>query len=311
MTPPRICVVGAANIDLVSFTPRQPVMGETLHGTSFLLGHGGKAANQAVAAARLGAHSSLVAKLGQDIFGEGYLKHLRAAGVDVSHVVLTPEAFSGTAAIAVDPDGRNAIIVVAGANGLLRPADIETAGETLTNADVVVCQLEVPVETTLAALRLARRAGVPTVLNPAPALPRFPDELYAAADVFCPNEYEAFMLADKPVETLADAENVARLLLARGPRAVILTLGDRGSLLAAGDEVLYVAAPKVKAIDTTGAGDAYVGSLAFGMAQGKPLPECMKFATRVASFSVQKAGTQASYPTWDELAAAGSQQSAF
>jgi ribokinase len=304
MTTPRICVVGAANIDLVSFTPRQPAMGETLHGTSFLLGYGGKAANQAVAAARLGAHCSLVAKLGQDVFGEGYLKHLSAAGVDVSRVGLTSEAFSGTAAIAVDPDGRNAIIVVAGANGLLRPADIEAAGEVLTSADVVVCQLEVPAETSLAALQLARRAGVPTILNPAPALPQFPDELYVAADVFCPNEYEAFMLAGQPVETLSDAESVARTLLRRGPRAVILTLGARGSLLATGEEVFHVPAPKVKAVDTTGAGDAYVGSLAFSVAQGRPLPESMRFATRVASISVQKAGTQASYPTWEELDAA-------
>ncbi|MGE5603519.1 MAG: ribokinase [Nitrososphaerales archaeon] len=306
MTVPRICLVGAANIDLVSFTLRQPAMGETLHGTSFLLGYGGKAANQAVAAAKLGAHCSLVAKLGHDVFGEGYLKHLGGAGVDVSHVSQTSQAFSGTAAIAVDPQGRNAIIVVAGANGLLRPVDVEAAGEVLSTSNVVVCQLEVPVETTLAALELACRAGVRTILNPAPALPQFPDELYAATDVFCPNEYEAFMLTGKPVETLSDAEEVGRLLLARGPRAVILTLGERGSLLVEEDEVLHVPAPQVKAMDSTGAGDAYIGSLAFSIAQGKMLAECMRFATRVASISVQKAGTQASYPTWEELAAASS-----
>src|SRR5512140_196005 len=127
MTTPRICVVGAANIDLVSFTPRQPVMGETLHGTSFMLGYGGKAANQAVTAAKLGAHCTLIAKLGQDVFGEGYLKHLAEAGVDVSRIAMTGETFSGTASIAVDSEGRNAIIVVAGANGLLCPADIEAA----------------------------------------------------------------------------------------------------------------------------------------------------------------------------------------
>lgn len=302
MITPRICVVGAANIDLVSFTPRQPVMGETLHGTSFMLGYGGKAANQAVTAARLGAHCGLVAKLGQDIFGEGYRKHLAEAGVDVSRVGLTREAFSGTAAIAVDPDGGNAIIVVAGANGLLCPADIEAARETLTGADVVVCQLEVPLETTLAALRLAHNAGVPTVLNPAPALANPPDELFALSDVFCPNEFEAFTLAGRRVDTLEDAEQVGRMLLARGPRSIILTLGDRGSLLVTRDQVLHVPAPKVKAVDTTGAGDAFVGSLAVGMAQGKSLPDCMRLATRVASLSVQKPGTQASYPTWQELA---------
>jgi ribokinase len=301
MSAPRICVVGSANIDLVSFTPRQPVLGETLHGTSFMLGYGGKAANQAVAAAKLGARCHLVAKLGRDVFGEGYLKHLKAAGVDTSLIGFTSEAFSGTAAITVDPDGRNAIIIVAGANGLLCPADVEAAGDILAASDVVVCQLEAPVETTLAALRFARRAGVRTILNPAPALPELPSELYAVADIFCPNESEAAMLSGRPLETLVDAEEIARSLLARGPRAVILTLGERGSLLLTPDEVSHVSAPKVKAVDTTGAGDAYVGSLAFGIAQGKALAECMRLATKVASLSVQKPGTQASYPTWGEL----------
>lgn len=301
MSGPRICVVGAANIDLVSFTPRQPALGETLHGTSFLLGYGGKAANQAVAAAKLGAQCSLIAKLGRDVFGEGYLKHLEAAGVDTSRIGLTDEAFSGTAAITVDSDGRNAIIIVAGANGLLCPGDIEAAGDLLERADVVVCQLEVSFETSLAALQLARRAGVRTILNPAPALAHLPEELYVLADVFCPNEHEAAMLAGRPVGTPAEAEEVARLLLARGPQAVILTLGERGSLLVTAGEEQHVPAPKVKAVDTTGAGDAFVGSLAYAMAEGKPLTECMQLATRVASLSVQKAGTQASYPTWEEV----------
>jgi ribokinase len=301
MSKPRICVVGAANIDLVSFTSRQPAMGETLHGSRFILGYGGKAANQAVAAVKLGAECSLVAKLGQDIFGEGYLKHLAATGVDVSRVDLTGEAFSGTAAIAVDAEGRNAIIVVAGANGLLCPADADAAREILTSADVVVCQLEVPIETTVAALQLARRAEVRTVLNPAPALPQLPAELYELADVFCPNEHEAKMLTGRSVETLSDAEDAAHTLLDRGPRAVILTLGERGSLLLTRQEVLHIPAPKVKTVDTTGAGDAYVASLAFGMAQGKPLSDCMRLATHVASISVQKPGTQASYPMWEEL----------
>jgi ribokinase len=266
-----------------------------------MLGYGGKAANQAVAAVRLGATCTLIAKLGQDTFGEGYLKHLEGAGVDVSRVGLTSEAFSGTAAIAVDTEGRNAIIVVAGANGLLCPADVNAARDTLVSSDVAVCQLEVPLETTLAALRVARRAGVRTILNPAPALSQLPGELYALADVFCPNEHEATMLTGQPVDTLSQAEDAARTLLARGPGAVILTLGDRGSLLVMAEGVLHVPAPEVKAVDTTGAGDAYVASLAFGVARGKPLSDCMRLATHVASISVQKPGTQASYPTWEEL----------
>ncbi len=303
MTTPRICIVGAANIDLVSFTPRQPAMGETLHGTAFMLGYGGKAANQAVAAAKLGASSALVAKLGRDVFGEGYLKHLAANDVDVTSVGLTDQALSGTAAIAVDPAGRNAIIVVAGANGLLSPADIEASRSVLQAADVVVCQLEVPVETTLAALRLARRAGVRTILNPAPALADCPTELYGLSDVFCPNEFETFMLTGQRVDTLGQAEAAGRTLLARGAHNVILTLGERGSLLVTAQASLHVAAPQVEAVDTTGAGDAYVGSLAVALARGEPLTECMELATRVAAYSVQKPGTQASYPTWRELVA--------
>jgi ribokinase len=302
MKAPHICVVGAANIDLVSFTPRQPAMGETLHGDSFMLGHGGKAANQAVAAARLGAHASLIAKLGQDVFGEGYLRHLAACGVDVSRVALTGEAASGVAAIAVDRQGRNAIIVIPGANGLLSPADVEAASQALTSAAMLVCQLEVPIETTLAALRLARRAGVPAILNPAPALPDFPAELFPAAELFCPNEYEAAMLmGGEAITTRAEAEAAGRSLLARGARRVILTLGEHGSVLVTPDEVLHVSAPQVRAVDTTGAGDAYVGSLAFALATGQALPAAMRFATRVAAFSVQRAGTQASYPTQAEL----------
>src|SRR6266542_1128095 len=169
MAEPRVCVVGAANIDLISYVPRLPRTGETLHGTRFQMGYGGKGANQAVMGAKLGARVSMVAKLGRDVFGEGTLSNFREWGVDTEHVTFTDDAFSGVAPIAVDPDGNNAIIIVTGANDLLSPDDVERARPAIRDSVVVACQLEVELETTIAALRVAREVGARTIFNPAPA----------------------------------------------------------------------------------------------------------------------------------------------
>ena len=179
----NVCVVGAANLDLISYVPRLPRLGETLHGTRFQMGYGGKGANQAVMAAKLGAAVTMICKLGRDVFGEGTLENFRNHGVDTSHVTFTGEAFSGVAPIAVDPEGRNAIIIVTGANDLLSVADLEDARRTISRAGVVVTQLEIPVELTLAALRMARELGVRTIFNPAPAREELPEELYRLSEV--------------------------------------------------------------------------------------------------------------------------------
>jgi ribokinase len=188
MTRPKVCVVGAANLDLISYVPRLPRMGETLHGTRFHMGFGGKGANQAVMAAKLGGDVAMVTKLGQDIFGENTLKNFQTWGIDTRHVLFTDQAFSGVAPIAVDPDGHNAIIIVTGANDLLTPEEIEAARPVIGAAQIVVCQLEIPVETTLAALRIARQAGVTAIFNPAPAHPSLPEELYRLSDICCPTK---------------------------------------------------------------------------------------------------------------------------
>lgn len=301
MARPKICVVGASNIDLISYVPRLPRMGETLHGTRFHMGFGGKGANQAVMAAKLGGEVSIVTKLGRDIFGENTLKNFQAWGIDTRFVYFTDQAFSGVAPIAVDPEGRNAIIIVTGANDLLTPEEIEAARPVITSAQVVVCQLEIPVEITLAALRIARQAGVTTIFNPAPARPELPEELYQLSDVFCPNESETELLTGLPVTTLEEAERAARVLLERGAGAVILTLGERGSLLVNEQGTTYVSATAVRAVDTTGAGDAFIGSLAYFMAAGKSLAEAMRRANYIAAISVQASGTQTSFPTADQL----------
>lgn len=301
MTQPKICVVGAANLDLISYVPRLPRMGETLHGTRFHMGYGGKGANQAVMSAKLGGDVAMVTKLGRDIFGENTLKNFQSWGIDTRHVLFTEQAFSGVAPIAVDADGHNAIIIVTGANDLLTPDEIESARPVIAAAQILVCQLEIPVEITLAALRIARQEGVSTIFNPAPARPSLPDELYQLSDIFCPNESETELLTGLPVATVEEAETAARVLLERGAGVVILTLGERGSLLISSDEVVHVPATPVKAVDSTGAGDAFVGSLAYFLAAGKPLTEAMRRANHISAISVQASGTQTSFPVAADL----------
>jgi ribokinase len=297
MARPAVCVVGAANMDLISYVPRLPRVGETLHGTSFQMGYGGKGANQAVMAAKLGAHVTMVTKLGRDVFGEGTLANFREWNVDTAHVTFTDEAFSGVAPIAVDPDGRNSIIIVTGANDLLSVADIERARPAIAAAGVVVFQLEIPLEITLAGLRVAREEAVTTIVNPAPARQELPAELYRLSDVLCPNESETQLLVGRPVSTDEDAQAAAEELLMRGAGAVILTLGERGCLVVTPQSATHVPVEPVRAIDTTGAGDAFVGSLAYFLAAGRPLVDAAELANRIAAVSVQGRGTQTSFPT--------------
>jgi ribokinase len=294
-----VCVVGASNIDLISYVPRLPRLGETLHGSRFQMGYGGKGANQAVMAAKLGGRVALVTKVGRDVFGEGTLANFRELGVDTEHVLFTDDAFSGVAPIAVDPNGNNAIIIVTGANDLLTEEEIERARPTIAASAVVVCQLEIPLELSLAALRVAREEGVTTVFNPAPARAELPEELYRLSDVLCPNEPETELLVGRPIA--GDEEAAARELLDRGAGAVILTLGERGCLVVTRDEARHVPVERVDAVDTTGAGDAFVGSLAYLLAQGRPLADAAERASAIAAVSVRGRGTQTSFPAAADL----------
>jgi ribokinase len=296
-----ITVVGACNIDLISYVPRMPALGETLHGTRFQMGFGGKGANQAVMAAKLGAAVTMISKVGRDTFGENTLKNFQQLGVSTRHVHVTDQAFSGVAPIAVDPEGRNSIVIVTGANDLLTAAEIEAARAEIAASDVLVCQLETPVEVSLAALRLARQEGVRTIFNPAPARSELPPEIYTLSDILCPNESETEMLTGMPVASPAECEAAARELLRRGAGMVILTLGERGSLVVSPDCTEHVPVQKVRAVDSTGAGDAYVGSLAYFLAAGMPVAEAARKAGAVATRSVLKPGTQTSFPNREEL----------
>lgn len=294
--PPTICVVGSSNIDLIAKVPRLPKLGETLVGHSFFMGYGGKGANQAVMAAKLGAQVTMITKLGRDVFGEDYLKNYRTLGLDTAYVLFDDHLASGVAPILVDDNAQNCIVVVPGANSALSPADIQNAAPAIQQAQILICQLEIELATTLEAMRIAKAAGVTTILNPAPAQP-LPDELLQLTDICAPNETETEILTGLSVATLTEAEQAARHLLARGPRAVILTLGERGALLVDQHTVEHIAPVKVSAIDPTGAGDAFVGSLATFLGEGLTLGEAIRRANAVAALSVTKIGTQSSFPT--------------
>jgi ribokinase len=299
----RICVVGAANMDLISYVARLPRMGETLHGWKFHMGFGGKGANQAVMAAKLGAQVSMVAKLGRDVFGENTLENFRSYNIDCTHVLFTDKAFSGVAPIAVDEKGNNSIIIVTGANDLLSEEDIEAARPVIAAARILVCQLETPLETTLAALRIARQEKVKTIFNPAPGAAGLPEELFPLSDILCPNESETELITGLPTGSVEEAAAAARALLARGAGEVILTLGERGSLLVSEGRTEHIPAKKVKTLDSTGAGDAFIGSLAFFVARGKDLPEAIHRANDIAAISVRASGTQSSFPSASDLPA--------
>ncbi len=293
---PRVCVVGSSNIDLTFRTPRLPKSGETLTGQSFQLGFGGKGANQAVMAARLGAQVTVITKVGRDVFGERTVHNYREHGVNTAYVLSNEHHSTGTAGIFVDDDARNCIIVVPGANQTLTPEDVRGATAALHVADVLLCQLEVPLDAVLEAFRLAHAAGVKTVLNPAPAR-QLPEELLRLTDYCIPNEPEIEHLTGHAVTTPQEAAAAARMLLKRGPHTVIVTLGEWGALLMEEQRAVHIPAPKVKAVDTTGAGDVFIGSLAVHLAEGLPIDQAVRRANTVAALSTTRPGTQASFPT--------------
>ena len=297
----HVVVVGSCNVDLTYRVPKMPQPGETLTGRSFQIGYGGKGANQAVMAARLGAHVKMIGRVGDDTFGNGVVNNLRTQSVDTASVWTTPAAATGSAAILVDDAGRNSIVVVPGANGLLTLADVHAASETLRAASVLLCQLEVPLLSTHAALRIAHAAGVRTILNSAPATD-LSDDLIRAADIIVPNELELARITGMPVDDLEQAKAAARTLLRRDRAAVIVTLGERGALLVQGGESAHFPAANVEAIDTSGAGDAFIGALGALLAASVPIHEAVRKANALAGRSVTRPGTQTSFPTREEAA---------
>jgi ribokinase len=297
---PRICVVGSANVDLTFRTPRLPKPGETLAGHAFHLGMGGKGANQAVAAARLGAEVALIARVGNDTFGQEAIRRYRAEGLDATFVRQDANCPTGTAAIVVDDAAENCIIVVAGANARLSQEDVRDASAVIQNADVLLCQLETPLEATLEAFRLARAAGVRTVLTPAPVT-ALPDQLLHLCDLCVPNETEMELLVGRKVDSQGDAQSAADMLRERGVQTVVVTMGGRGALLLDAESATHISAVEVAAVDPTGAGDAFTAALAVWLAEGFSLRDAARQASIVGALTATRIGTQAAFPSLAEV----------
>lgn len=291
---PRIAIVGSANIDLTTFTTRFPKPGETIFGDKFDLGFGGKGANQAVAARLCGAEVFMVARVGDDLFGPATIENFRKQGIDPTYVKPVPGLSSGVAPIFVEPNGQNRIFVVKGANDALKPADVDAAADMLKSVDCIVLQFEIPVETVYHTVGFARKHGIRCILNPAPAQAV---EMTALKDLdyFVPNESEAETITGSAVKTVEDAKRCAQELLSGGIRRVIITLGANGSLLASAEGMEHVAPFAVKSIDSTGAGDAFIGSFAVFLGEGVPEKEAVRRANLYAGLSTTGVGTQKSF----------------
>ncbi|WP_433739780.1 ribokinase [Pseudomonas putida] len=300
--PAKVVVIGSLNMDLVTRAPRLPRGGETLIGHSFTTVSGGKGANQAVAAARLGAQVSMVGCVGRDAYGETLRGALLAEQIDCQAVSAVDGA-SGVALIVVDDNSQNAIVIVAGANGALTPALIGCFDLVLQAADVIICQLEVPDATVGHALKRGRELGKTVILNPAPASRPLPPDWYANIDYLIPNESEASALSGLPVDSRQTAQVAATRLIEMGAGKVIITLGAQGSLFANGQGFEHFSAPAVKAVDTTAAGDTFVGGFAAALAGGKSEAEAIRFGQVAAALSVTRAGAQPSIPHLSEVQA--------
>jgi len=298
---PRIAVIGSNMMDLVTYVERMPARGETVEAPSFEMGHGGKGANQAIAAAKLGADVLMVTKVGDDMFADNTIRNLQKFGVDTTHVGRVAGKSSGVAPIMVEPSGENSILIIKGANNDLLPADVERAAADLKTCDLILLQLEVPLETVYAALAFGKAHNVPTLLNPAPATPNLDRRKVGDASFFVPNETELAILTGMPVESEAQIAKAAQSLIEQGVGTVIVTMGARGALLATGTQTERIAPIEVKAVDTTGAGDAFVGSFARYFAAGEALQSALALAVRYAADSVTRRGTQKAYATEAEF----------
>lgn len=296
---PKIAVVGSINMDLVLSCSRLPKPGETLAAEGCREVSGGKGANQAVAAARMGSEVSLIGRVGNDVFGPQLLQQLQESGVGVDRVAKSLDCSSGLAIVMVEKSGQNSIVIVPGANGKLSPQDIREAASLIQSVDMLVMQLEVPIATVEEALLIAKNANVKTLLNPAPAHQVLPESLYQV-DILCPNQTEAEMLTGIVVDSWDSAQSAASVLLARGAKSVVMTLGKDGACLAEtrnGENCFtHISSPSVDAVDTTAAGDAFIGALATYVSEFQELSVACRYACVAGALTATKFGAQTSLP---------------
>jgi ribokinase len=298
---PSIVVVGSVNMDLVIRVLRMPAPGETIAGSGFRTIPGGKGANQAVAAARMGAQVHLIGSIGGDDFGVRLSKRLADEGIDLTCLSVLEDESTGVAMIILDANGQNSIVLSPGANGRVTPDQIEAGADTIAGAHILVCQLETPLTAVARAVDIAHDNGVPVILNPAPAVP-LDRSLLAKVNYLIPNETEASLLSAVQVVDRETAEAAARRLMDEGVEQVLITLGDKGVVCALKDRTMFsVPAISVPVVDTTGAGDTFVGSLAMELASGKPIREAVRYAQYAAALKVTKLGAQTSIPYREEV----------
>lgn len=298
---PEVTVVGSLNMDLIIRSPHLPQPGETIIGGVFHTAPGGKGANQAVAASRLGAKTAMVGRVGSDPFGDVLLGELAQAGVDHRFVDRDPETATGVAMIIVDDTGENSIVVASGANMCVTLADVEAAHAQIAAGDVLLLQLESPLGIVQRAAEIAQANRVKVILNPAPATD-LPKELLALVDVLIPNETETALLTGSPARDIDEIQIAATTLLKQGPKTVIVTLGERGALLvgASGSEIIPTF--EVIPVDTTAAGDAFVAGFAVALAEGKPLPEAVRWGNATGALATTQLGAQPSLPFRSQVA---------
>ncbi|NLI70339.1 MAG: ribokinase [Firmicutes bacterium] len=296
----RICVVGSLNMDMAISTPRIPLVGETILGSGFMTVPGGKGANQAVAAARLGGDVSMVGCVGDDPYGCELLGNLESAGVETDSVSIIHEGHTGVAVIVVGKDGDNFIIVDQGANLHLNTERLDRYRYVMEKSNLLMLQLEIPSGTVEYAVDIAARSGVPVFLDPAPAAP-LGEELLSRIDILTPNESETAMLVGFPIDSIDDAGRAAALLHGRGVMQVAVTLGDKGVVYNCGDSIVHRPAFKVEAVDTTAAGDVFSGALAVSLAEGSNIDEAVEWAAASAALAVTRKGAQTSIPDVGEV----------
>jgi len=296
----KIVVIGSSNTDMVVQSEHLPSPGETVLGGRFIMNPGGKGANQAVAAARLGGAVTFIANVGDDVFGQEAVKGFQANGINTDFVRIDKESPSGVALIMVDEQGENCISVALGANATMQKTDIDRAKEVIKQASFVLIQLEIPIEVVEYASELAHQAGVRVVLNPAPAQ-LLSDDLLALLYIITPNETEAELLTGVKVENEATAGKAAHVLKARGVAIVVITMGAKGAYVQSDQEDQLVPCPKVQAVDTTAAGDTFNGALVTGLSEGMSLIKAIAFANKAAAYAVTKMGAQASVPSRNDI----------
>ncbi len=296
----KIVVLGSCNTDMVVKSSRLPVPGETILGGTFMMNPGGKGANQAVAAARLGGNVTFVTKTGNDLFGRQSIELYNDENINTEFISSDPDLPSGVALITVDGEGENCIVVASGANGSLSPADVKDAEKEIASADILLMQLEVPIETVEYAAKMAKKNGVKVILNPAPAQ-SLSNDLLSNIHMIIPNETEAEIISGIKVTDVESAKKAADMICSKGVDIVVITMGSAGALIKEGNQYHQIPALRVKAVDTTAAGDTFCGAISVALSEGKSLVDAIKFANQCSAITVTRMGAQASIPYRKEV----------